>query len=444
MSAYEDFIRELLRNNLITEYQSDQGAVQKYFNGNFKQKANCSFEKFCSKLWKNWYVIEFKKNVIYFDEKWLDYISKTKKAQNTLKKEMSSKQKVSGESCQLCLLKFSSENDFQDHVNSIKHKVRELYLNNTENFDHRELIKFELMGTNNVKDNHNASIKLKFERKVHAHATIKAISICENNIEIIEVVQVNPHNKGITVNTKFEKEKTLRHGGNFRILIKGYFENSASFKLPIVVVFRIAAEEEMTYFLKEIIVEVSSEFSSLKAGEPYKKLKKVTLPRKNDEIILGEIPVGHASSYKETYPLKQYPIPTGLQIRLRDLIRSYPLFVEKYAPENADSFYNMFATVLNLHTSLIEANYFDLLDALLSIEENQIMVDVRDYDTMSKLTFIGGNTYDLEVPGLAEARPSLVVHDAVYVKENVADSKKFQGIVSSVFEKSVRLSFNRK
>lgn len=74
------------------------------------------------------------------------------------------------------------------------------------------------------------------------------------------------------------------------------------------------------------------------------------------------------------------------------------MFIEKYAPKEADNLYNTFATILNLNPTLTdEKNYYNLLDALISIEENQIMVDVRDYDTMSQLTFIAGNTYDLEV-----------------------------------------------
>lgn len=73
----------------------------------------------------------------------------------------------------------------------------------------------------------------------------------------------------------------------------------------------------------------------------------------------------------------------------------HPEFIAKF--NVGRRLYLRFASLLNLNPVLTERNYWDLLDTLVSIEENQVKEDVRDYDTVSKLTAVGGNLYDLEV-----------------------------------------------
>ena len=54
------------------------------------------------------------------------------------------------------------------------------------------------------------------------------------------------------------------------------------------------------------------------------------------------------------------------------------------------------------------------------------------------------NLLELEVPGLAENRPSLLKGDKIIVQMSSEGSrgKKFEGIVHEVLEKSVRLGFS--
>lgn len=139
----------------------------------------------------------------------------------------------------------------------------------------------------------------------------------------------------------------------------------------------------------------------------------------------------YESHYGEKYPLKPYPITKILQMKLYHLINMYPEFICRHTFNNAYDLYYTFAVFLNLNPKLTQENYCDLLDTLISIEENQIKVDVRDYDTVSKLTLVGGNSYDLEVLYIFDNALSLVISPKIaeLSKEfasNKASSSKLQ------------------
>lgn len=70
--------------------------------------------------------------------------------------------------------------------------------------------------------------------------------------------------------------------------------------------------------------------------------------------------------------------------------------------------------------------------------------DIKQYNIFSSLTHVNKNIYALDVQGLAEARPSLLLGDSVYVKFEPDDKYTYQGIVHDINETRVLLGFNSK
>lgn len=444
-TVYEDFIIELLRHEIMVDYRADKKEVTNFYNSNYKQKGKCSFHNFCHRLYYLWYILKIVKQVIHFDKEWTKYISNLDRAQVVLAKKKVPEEKYCDEkSCRLCLVKFSNEDEFNEHRKSTKHQVRMQYLQDKKDFVNLGHLKFKLATVQTPAD---TSLKLKFQIKVNKTHTmiITNTSGDKNPLEIIDVVQINSYQKELVTTMEFKNNKTLHNGQDFKITINGCFGNSASYPLLVVIAYRLVRTEKIRYFLQEVQIEVESEFSDLKSKKPYVRPAKKLLPVQNEEIVAGEAPELFKSYYTEKYPLTNYPIPRFLQKKLHDLITSYPNFTEASPFESGNSsLYRRFATILKVNPILSEDNYCELLNSVISIEEHQITLDIRTYDTTSKLRHVKGLMYDLEVPGLAEARPSLIIYDSVYVKENNQEKKKYQGIVSRVFESSVRLNFSRK
>jgi hypothetical protein len=79
---------------------------------------------------------------------------------------------------------------------------------------------------------------------------------------------------------------------------------------------------------------------------------------------------------------------------------------------------------------------------LLHLEELQQEVDVRSYDMKDADLFKSGIYIGLKVPGLAEARPSVLRGDALYVTraDGSDGGKEWQGFVHMVRQEEVRVS----
>ncbi|VEN64308.1 unnamed protein product [Callosobruchus maculatus] len=104
--------------------------------------------------------------------------------------------------------------------------------------------------------------------------------------------------------------------------------------------------------------------------------------------------------------------------------------------------------MLKVNLPITQDNYTHLLMKILDVEENQIKIDIRNYDMHAPMKLVpnafktGSHLYKLKVPELAEARPSLLPYDSVYVKISKNDKVKYQGVVHKVLETAVLLGFN--
>ncbi|KAJ8922201.1 hypothetical protein NQ315_004138 [Exocentrus adspersus] len=444
MKIFERFIIDLLQNGMIVNYTSSKQDVKKFYIAHYRRETTLSFHRFCYKLWHMWYILDFRKNFIYFDQRWVNYFNKFTNAElvTTKYKLMLIDKLCNKERCNMCLVKFSSEEAYKKHCQELQHKVRVQYLINKDSLKNIGQMKVLLLKKPNV--DQNGRINYQFNRHEEYYKTLDLENRTNMPIEIIEVVKINPYLHEVSIAANFKKGVPLQHKEQFTISIKAVFQHSKSFTMPVVVVCKFCGSKELSFIMLEVLVEVSSSFSSLKSDLlPCVKPLKTRYPLPSEVVILGELPLIYTSYYKEKFHLKTYEIPIDLLMSLKDLVTMFPNFTERM-PLNAANkfFYDKFTEALGLNPNINEENYCSLLNTLVNIEENQIMIDIRQYDTVSKLKFVGGNTYELRVPGLAEARPSLVIHDSVFVKTHITDCYKYQGIVSQVLESSVRLSFS--
>lgn len=86
-----------------------------------------------------------------------------------------------------------------------------------------------------------------------------------------------------------------------------------------------------------------------------------------------------------------------------------------------------------------------MLELLLFLEEYQMWHNIRRYDVDNQvLTYSSVNSnhfLELNVPGLAEHRPSLLRGDSVLVSEQKENDVKYEGVVHHVQKDSVLLKF---
>ncbi|XP_041460739.1 RNA helicase Mov10l1-like [Lytechinus variegatus] len=97
-----------------------------------------------------------------------------------------------------------------------------------------------------------------------------------------------------------------------------------------------------------------------------------------------------------------------------------------------------------LKQSLRPDNYFTIFSALLHIEELKMEVDMREFDLERASMRPRGEFLSLEVPGLAEGRPSVLVGDKVILTEPYAspNAPRFEGFVHEVHNEDIFLKFH--
>lgn len=89
-------------------------------------------------------------------------------------------------------------------------------------------------------------------------------------------------------------------------------------------------------------------------------------------------------------------------------------------------------------------NHRDYFSTALYLEEIQMEEDIRNYDMEGvELEKVGG-LYELEVPGLAERRPSVLYGDRIYLRSDSDTAIEYEGFVHYVKEKSVLLKMGSK
>lgn len=165
---------------------------------------------------------------------------------------------------------------------------------------------------------------------------------------------------------------------------------------------------------------------SLASSRPFHRNRKKKVPAVDVFSANGYV-VGSRPTRPPTrgfrYRLASYPIPQDL----REVIE------KKQFPDV-------------LEEGLRRDNYIDYFRTLLAIEEVKMEEDMRDYDMESVTMKCKGPQFlSLDVPGLAERRPSLVYGDFIFARLATADASEitpYQGYIHRVEAEEVYLKFN--
>uniref|UniRef100_A0A7N1A7T1 RNA helicase n=1 Tax=Kalanchoe fedtschenkoi TaxID=63787 RepID=A0A7N1A7T1_KALFE len=219
----------------------------------------------------------------------------------------------------------------------------------------------------------------------------------------------------------FIRERVLRAGETLTVWLsckpQGMGQHTAA------VHFDVEAErfERVALLLAED--EVSR---SLASSRPYFRVPRKNRPQQfsAESYVAGVRPLNgrNATYYKNKLP--DYKIPN----EVRELIQ------DKKVPEV-------------LQQSLGRKNYAQFFTALLNMEEIHLEGEMRCYDMECVTMKRRGPLFALEVPGLAERRPSLVYGDIVFAKpvSDTSDGKTrpYQGYICRVEADEVLLSFSR-
>ncbi|RCV46448.1 hypothetical protein SETIT_9G532900v2 [Setaria italica] len=158
---------------------------------------------------------------------------------------------------------------------------------------------------------------------------------------------------------------------------------------------------------------------ALLSEEPYSRRRGQNKKFEPAPIVPGCRPTRqHAQGFK--YKLPQFAIPA----HIRELIES------KQRPD-----------VLSEELSMI--NYAQFFSTLLVMEELNLEEEMRAYDMEGvSMRRRGRNFLSLEVPGLAERRPSLVQGDFIVARYARNDSRPYQGFIHKVEADEIFLQFD--
>ncbi|XP_052213999.1 RNA helicase Mov10l1-like isoform X2 [Dreissena polymorpha] len=140
--------------------------------------------------------------------------------------------------------------------------------------------------------------------------------------------------------------------------------------------------------------------------------------------VPGQRPNRNKKTVQYPHRLARYEVPADLREAAL-----YPEDLPKFAPV--------------LTERLSSSNYRERFKLLLHLEEIQMDVDIREFDLHRVCLRQVGEYLGLQVPGLAEGRPSVLIGDSVYLTDpGDPEGPCFEGFVHETMKDEVLLKFN--
>ncbi|KAG0250982.1 Helicase MOV-10 [Actinomortierella ambigua] len=197
------------------------------------------------------------------------------------------------------------------------------------------------------------------------------------------------------------------------------------------VIFRFEGDRDIVGRMTGAVSDDHKVLEELAPKSPYKK------KAKKDDFLQGRSVVkvqrviveDSRRHYSVLKKLPYYNIPSKLAVTLRLAVDDAVAAIRSQVklPFTKKSFTQAMATMLYA-------------------EEAALATDIREYDISgAKLAQTGGKRYFLDVPGLAEARPSVIRTDSITVSPSndpTLASKAFQGQVIEVHKRAVLIEFH--
>ncbi|CAB3371372.1 Hypothetical predicted protein [Cloeon dipterum] len=192
------------------------------------------------------------------------------------------------------------------------------------------------------------------------------------------------------------------------------------------------------FVMKQMNIKIDYCFTAVDPGDKRLKTQEFHMDDKKDyniiephivEVAAVELP---KTSLDLVRRLGDYPLPWKL---IRQFNYGFSVGPEPYLP----SLKRTLTTLNCLLDGAVPFNYKCLYQLLLFLEEHQILCNLRKYALQSATLREVPLTYDfyLEVPGLAENRPSVLPGDAIYI---TTEAGIFKGFVKRVKQTELRFT----
>lgn len=338
---------------------------------------------------------------------------------------------VEGHRCDMCKVDFKDDNDEKSHMSSSMHVLRNIYRTNKKSL---KLLSKDLVFEG------DAMYTLKLSE-------MKCFKIALRNklISSVQFTRVFSLIPSTAVKLICTCPKLVVSGNVFELEIKAQFDMFGGYVNPVIFQLQIDDSKEIANFLVDLVFRVGSdELADLGPTSPYKPPARSVIEYEEMPIIPGKNKsVKSAMSFRSR--LQEYKVPPYI---IHLLNRGFKTIgsIKREDEEKLDEIKKMLCNrdgkASNNIDALTDKNYVKRFRLLLWMEEHQMTKEIHNYDRQDQLLReTHNNLYELDVPGLAEQRPSVLKGDSVFVRRN-HEKILFEGIVHEVKEETVLLSFD--
>ncbi|XP_078339905.1 putative helicase MOV-10 isoform X1 [Crassostrea virginica] len=228
-------------------------------------------------------------------------------------------------------------------------------------------------------------------------------------------------------------------GSHYVIKVSACARGLGTFHVPLAFHFRRSSGREfhIIRFLNAKCVSENTE--ELKPTAPYRPPTRVAEYRKSVETVPGvKPPKLTEDNLKHSLPLGPYKVTSQMRTMIN---RRFKVVLCTNQAEKLEM-----TTVRNILQNPLDKNtYQKKFRMLMNVEELQMEVDIRQYDMEDapmKKHKHNPHLLTLEVPGLAENRPSVLRGDRLYVQRSNHKGREYEGYVHDVHLREVVLGFH--
>lgn len=235
--------------------------------------------------------------------------------------------------------------------------------------------------------------------------------------------------------TEGRQAVSINSGSHYVIEVSACARGLGTFHVPIAFHFRRSSGKEfhiIRFLNAKCVSDITEE---LKPTSPYKPPTRVAEYRETMEAVPGvKPPKLIEDNLKRSLSLGRYLVSRQMRTMIN---RRFKTSLCKNQAEKLE----MTTARTILEKPLNKNTYQKKFSMLMNIEELQMEVDIRRYDMKDAPMTKQRNLLLLEVPGLAENRPSVLRGDHLYVWSGNS-RKEYQGYVHEVYLKEVALGFH--
>ena len=226
----------------------------------------------------------------------------------------------------------------------------------------------------------------------------------------------------------------------YKFEVKCQHNEIGLYRMPLFVSFMYEEDDgvgtQTMQIAREIILKVTnSDVDFIKPIQPFERPKPVSKRHIFLKVEPGMPIEKEGKPFKPTWKLDHYMIKDALKRVLKS----------GRSELNEDN-YQDYKEILG--TPLCHEHYYRRFALMMHCEEFQMELDIRNYD-MEKVKMVASGKYlKLDVPGLAENRPSVLKGDKIYaqlyLRNGDVEPTEYEGIVHMVEDSSVVIGFSKK